>query len=391
MSSRFFVRPSPGPAPAPPRPSGRGKRAGRWRAGRWRADGRVARGWWVVLDGVVAWASAGIAVGGSGYTASLLHGPPVSRAAVAVWFGALLGRRFAPVAALWAGAAATVAVVAVGGPVTNLSLASALPLAVLGRTRPPVPAALLAVLPVAAVLLALAPRPGFAPVCLVHAGSAAAGVAARVRAGRRRAAAADRERRALAEERARMARELHDAVGHAVTVMVMHAGAARLCLGGGPAEARGALERIERVGRTAMEDLDKVLGLLEPSSPGPLEGVLRALLADLPPRLTGQLELPSSALELTPSQAEAVHRAVQESLTNTLRHSTATATTVRLSPGPAALRLVVTDNGRPLEGGSGGRGGRGLAAARHRVAALGGTVVAGPTAGGWRLEVVLPW
>ncbi|MFJ1751467.1 sensor histidine kinase [Kitasatospora sp. NPDC088134] len=272
---------------------------------------------------------------------------------------------------------------------TNLSLASALPLAVLGRTRPPVPAAVLAAGPVLAVLLALAQRPGFALVCLVHAGSALAGVAARARAERRRAAAADRARQALAEERARMARELHDAVGHAVTVMVTHAGAARLCLGDGPAATEEALERIERVGRAAMGDLDRVLGLLEPAPPGPLEGVLRALLADLPPGLTGRLELPPSELELTPEQAEAVHRAVQESLTNTLRHSTATATTVRLSVGPTALRLVVTDNGRPQKGSSGG--GRGLAAMRHRVAALGGTLTAGPTARGWRLEVELPW
>ncbi|WP_148283182.1 MULTISPECIES: histidine kinase [Kitasatospora] len=378
----------------------------------WRADGRVARGWWVALDGVVAWASAGIAVGGSGYTASLLAGSAVSRVAVAVWFGALLLRRLVPVAALWAGAGATVAVVVAGEPVTNLSLASALPLVVLFRVRPPAAAAVLAALPVPAVLLALAGRPGFPLACALHAVAVAVGVAARRRARARRAAAEERARRLLDEERARMARELHDAVGHAVTVMVTHAGAARLGAADGPPPLRETLARIERVGRGAMGDLDRVLGLLESSPPPPrLEPALRALLADLPPRLSATLELSYPAADLTVSWVELFHQAAREALTNTLRHSTATATTVRLRRTRHGLRLTVTDNGRPAPATSRSSSGRGLASLRRRAAALGGTLTAGPTADqtadqtagpttgpttgpgpdGWRLEVELPW
>ncbi|WP_143200080.1 sensor histidine kinase [Kitasatospora sp. CB01950] len=364
----------------------------------WRADRTVARGWWVVLDVVVAWASAGIAIGGAGSPASLGHGPVPERIAAVVWFASLAGRRIAPVGALWAGAAATVAVVAAGEPVTNLSLASALPLVVLARTRPPAAAAALAAVPVAAVLLALAGRPGFALACTVHAASAGVGLATRLRLQRaeqrRRAAAELRAEKLLADERARMARELHDAVGHAVTVMVTHAGAARLCLPDGPPDVRAALERIERVGRDAMADLDRVLGLLQPAPP--LAQALRALLADLPPHLSPALQLPSEVHHLTTEQSETIRRIVQESLTNTLKHSTATATTVRLTTAPHATRLTVTDNGSPVPQlaprPAPRTPPRGLASMRHRVTALGGTLTAGPDpdADGWRVEVQLP-
>ncbi|KDN81752.1 histidine kinase [Kitasatospora cheerisanensis KCTC 2395] len=243
-----------------------------------------------------------------------------------------------------------------------------------------------------AVLLALAARPGFALVCAVHGVSAAVGVATRLRLERaerrRRAAAEARAGRLLAEERARMARELHDAVGHAVTVMVTHAGAARLCLADGPPDVRAALERIERVGRDAMTDLDRVLGLLRPAPP--LVHALNALLAGLPPRLSPTLELDDGAAELSDPLAEAVRRIVQESLTNTLKHSTATAAAVRLTTGARAVHLSVTDNGAPAPPRRRRGPARGLASMRHRAAALGGSLTAGPTGDGWRVEVRLP-
>ncbi|WP_051653614.1 sensor histidine kinase [Kitasatospora cheerisanensis] len=242
------------------------------------------------------------------------------------------------------------------------------------------------------MLLALAARPGFALVCAVHGVSAAVGVATRLRLERaerrRRAAAEARAGRLLAEERARMARELHDAVGHAVTVMVTHAGAARLCLADGPPDVRAALERIERVGRDAMTDLDRVLGLLRPAPP--LVHALNALLAGLPPRLSPTLELDDGAAELSDPLAEAVRRIVQESLTNTLKHSTATAAAVRLTTGARAVHLSVTDNGAPAPPRRRRGPARGLASMRHRAAALGGSLTAGPTGDGWRVEVRLP-
>ncbi|QKW22743.1 hypothetical protein HUT16_29890 [Kitasatospora sp. NA04385] len=182
---------------------------------------------------------------------------------------------------------------------------------------------------------------------------------------------------------------MHDAVGHAVTVMVTHAGAARLGAADGPPQLRETLERIERVGRGAMGDLDRVLGLLEPLPP--LGPALRALLADLPPHLAVTLELPCPAVDLTDPYTEVLHRAVREALTNTLKHSTATAAAVRLRRTRRALCLTVTDNGRPLPAGPPSSGRRGLAAAHHRAAALGGTLTAGPGPAGWRVEVELPW
>src|SRR3954471_16934184 len=120
-----------------------------------RADREVERGpLWLALDAVVAWASAGIAVGASEYTASVFHGAIISRAAVVVWFLAISLRRIIPVAALWAGAAATVAVFLIGDPVTNVSLASALPLTMIAQGRSPKIAALVAGVPVVAVLAA---------------------------------------------------------------------------------------------------------------------------------------------------------------------------------------------------------------------------------------------
>lgn len=107
---------------------------------RWRPDRPVRRRtWWVLLDVAVAYISAVISVGPSDYTASVTEGPVVVRVAAAVWFMAIALRRFAPATALWAGALATVATVAAHQPVTNLSLPSALALALVAQMRPPRP------------------------------------------------------------------------------------------------------------------------------------------------------------------------------------------------------------------------------------------------------------
>ncbi|WP_433137119.1 sensor histidine kinase [Actinomadura nitritigenes] len=364
-----------------------------------RPDRAADRRWrWIALDALVAYVSAVIPIGPSDATASLWHGPAVMRAAAVVWFAAIAGRRFAPATALAASACATVAVALAGQPLTNLSAASALSVTMVAQTRRRAPALLLIAPPVAAVLAALAGESVQALVlgAILHAGSWLAGDAARSRWEAARAlreheaerARADR-RRALSDERARLAREPHDAVGHAVTVMVTHAGAARLSLGGGHAEIRSCLEQIEDVGRSAMHDLDQVLGLLEadPAAPG-LDVLVRRLVATLPGHLRAETAVAADLGEVGGTVAQAVHRVVQESLTNVVRHASATSVRVRLLRDREDIVVEVTDDGSAP---APPRAGRGLTGMRDRVERLGGTCGAGPDAsGGWRVHARIP-
>ncbi|MCW8380646.1 sensor histidine kinase [Streptomyces justiciae] len=359
---------------------------------RWASDHRVERGaWWVLLDVVVAYLSAVIAIGPSDHTASVFAGPVVERCCAVVWFTAIVGRRFAPACALWAGATATVAASAAGAEITNVSLASALALTLVVQSRPGRTAAEVAVLPVVAVGVVLAgDSDAFVPAVAAHAVAWLAGRAQRARYETGEALRAHASRQAVAAERARMARELHDAVGHAVTVMVTHAGAARLALGGDAPPVREALGRIEEVGRGAMSDLDRVLGLLTDSYD--LQATLSGLVARLPADVTAELRLPSPDLltVLPPEVAETAGRVVQESLTNVVRHARPAHVVVAIQVTDRGVEIVVTDDGQgPAESSPGGR--RGLAGMRERVVGLGGTLDAGPVAaGGWQVRATIP-
>lgn len=217
----------------------------------------------------------------------------------------------------------------------------------------------------------------------------------------RRAAlfAADRDaraREAVAEERARLARELHDSVGHALNVVVLHAGAAQRVVDKRPELAREALGSIETVGRQALVDIERMLGVLragesESLDAAPGVGQLEVLCesvreAGLPVTLTvegDRVELPSS-VDLT------AYRIVQEALTNTLKHAGDARARVRIRYGPGAVELDVEDNGRGTAAKAGG-GGRGLVGMRERVAIFGGELQAGPRAeGGFAVHARLP-
>nr|BFE30336.1 hypothetical protein GCM10010200_025870 [Actinomadura rugatobispora] len=347
----------------------------------------------MAIDVLVAYTSATIPIGESDATASVLHGPPVARAAAVVWFAAIAGRRFAPAAALWGAAGATAAVALADLPLTNLSAASALALTMVAQTRPH--AVALSVPPVLVALAALAFQNMEALVlgAVLHGVAWTVGASNRsrwetarvLRAHEEERAAASRER-ALADERARLARELHDAVGHAVTVMVTHAGAARLALGGEHPDVRSSLRRIEDTGRAAMADLDQVLGLLAADGPPPdLADALRTLVDGLPTGLTAELSVDGTPLDEPVRRA--LYRAAQEALTNVVRHASATKVRITLSYHQEEITLRVTDNGTPAPHVPG----RGLTGMRERVERLGGTCDAGPApAGGWRVEVRVP-
>lgn len=215
-----------------------------------------------------------------------------------------------------------------------------------------------------------------------------------------RASTAEVTRRAIADERARIARELHDAVGHAVNVIVMHAGAARLTT----RDQRTAetLREIEEVGRSALGDLDQMLGLLEPDSESeaaPLQPTRTAvdierLIADV--RAAGaDVHLHDSCETSSDGTIDrhvgaAAYRIVQEALTNALKHAGPTRIDVTLACNERQLIVTVEDQGLGSAAAT-GAGGRGLPGMRERATSLGGTLTAGPVStGGFRVRAVLP-
>ena len=233
-----------------------------------------------------------------------------------------------------------------------------------------------------------------------------AGYAVRERAGQvevaeARATQAEREqeaatRIAVAEERARIARELHDVVAHAVSVMVLQAGAVRHKLPDALAEDRDALRGVEQAGRTALAEMRRLLAAMRSDGdvvefmPQPGLDRLNSLQeeisgAGLPIRLHVEGEpfaLPQ-AIDLS------AYRIVQEGLTNALKHARATRADVTIGYRPDELQLEVRDNGR---GGSRSDGlGHGLIGIRERVRIFGGEMSAGNAPqGGFVLSARLP-
>ncbi|MDF3292162.1 sensor histidine kinase [Streptomyces silvisoli] len=210
---------------------------------------------------------------------------------------------------------------------------------------------------------------------------------------------------AVAAERARIARELHDVVAHNVSVMVVQADGAAYVLDASPEQAKQALSTISQTGRLALAEMRRLLGLLRASDDSggeyvPQPGVDQ--LGDLIDQVRGA-GLPvdfavdgaprplSSGVELT------AYRIVQEALTNTRKHGGPDArATVHLTYGDSDLKMLIEDDGRGAqhelyeEGGADGLG-QGLIGMRERIAMVGGTLSAGPRpGGGFRISAELP-
>ena len=207
--------------------------------------------------------------------------------------------------------------------------------------------------------------------------------AAHAYATRRRATELSELGRA-AEERLRIARELHDVVAHTLSVVGVHLNVAADALDDDPDEARAALRLAQSVRGQAMADLKSLIGVLreEPVTADLPALVERTRAAGLDVRLSGDTEgLPAPV-------ALAVYRIVQESLTNVLRHANAGAAAVIVTREPHEVTVTVSDDGR---GGRPGRGGHGIGGMRERSAALGGTLEAGPrTGGGFEVRARIP-
>ncbi|WP_440104287.1 sensor histidine kinase [Streptosporangium sp. H16] len=223
---------------------------------------------------------------------------------------------------------------------------------------------------------------------------------------RNRRVAIDQEsRRAVGEEQARIAREVHDVIAHSVSVIVVQAAAANDVFDERPDQARAALRSIEAAGRDALGELRRLLAVVRPETGeeplrrpgldrlGELVEPFRAAGLEVAVRREGTGAGTGGAL---PAGVDlSAYRIVQEALTNTLRHAGAGRAEVTVRAAAGMLELDILDDGRGSgtgdEGGGDGGTGHGIAGMRERAAMLGGTLDAGPLpGGGFRVHARLP-
>jgi signal transduction histidine kinase len=205
-------------------------------------------------------------------------------------------------------------------------------------------------------------------------------------------------RAAVAEERARIARELHDVVGHAVSVMTVQASGVRRLLRPDQEREREALEIVEQTGREALAEMRRLVGVLRRPEEAPALApqpslrhldklVEQAREAGLPV----DLQIEGEAKELQAGLDLTAYRLVQEALTNAVKHARATRAEVVVRYGNGVVELLVTDDGRGVPDGTAESGGHGLVGMRERVSVYGGELEAGPKPeGGYALRARLP-
>jgi signal transduction histidine kinase len=203
----------------------------------------------------------------------------------------------------------------------------------------------------------------------------------------------DRARQAVADERLRIARELHDVVAHSMSVIAVQAGVANHVIDSRPEQARTALATVETTTRAALVEMRRLLGVLR--APDEPEGSLEPSpgLADVP-RLVEQFADAGLAVEVSMTGAGgelpdgvdlSAYRIVQEALTNVLRHGGPKAW-LTIDQRPGCVRVSVADDGSGRSGGP--AGGHGLIGMRERVALFGGTLTAGPRENGRGFDLV---
>ena len=218
----------------------------------------------------------------------------------------------------------------------------------------------------------------------------------------RRTAELERERervseQAVALDRVRIARELHDSVAHHVSVIAIQAGAARTSMSTNAAVARDALLKVEETARTAIDELHGLLGTLrdpdddaEPGSTLGVSGLPSLIQASRDAGVPTDFDLVGAAVPLAPTLSLSLYRIAQEALTNVRKHAGADArASVRLRYLPGAVELEVANTGavRSLRS----PGGLGQLGMRERTAASGGTLEVGPrTRGGYLVRARMP-
>ncbi|MFT4136355.1 sensor histidine kinase [Microbacterium sp.] len=207
------------------------------------------------------------------------------------------------------------------------------------------------------------------------------------------AAQAELAERARTDERHRIAREMHDFVGHSLTVALLHLGSARLALDDDLDAARTALAEAETATRDSLDDVRAAVGLMRstdnnvaPPAPG---------IADVPDLVDSyrnagadvHLDVRGTPARVTASRSLTAYRVVQESLTNAVRHGNGGPIGVRIDATADHTRITVRNCcSTPAQH----RSGTGIAAMNERLAAVGGTLSSGPAPGGWLVEAVIP-
>jgi signal transduction histidine kinase len=210
----------------------------------------------------------------------------------------------------------------------------------------------------------------------------------------------DNERRAVAEERTRIARELHDIVSHSLAVVTIQTQAVRRRLGPESAAEAEDLRQVEDVARQALTEMRRLLGVLRANNAAaqlaPQPGVAQLDRLILDTRAAGvdvALRVDGQPAVLPPGVDLAAYRLVQESLTNVAKHAAGASALVRLSYQPDAVEIIVTDSGRgePSHAAASETGGHGLVGLRERVQLYDGKFSCGPQpSGGFRVCATLP-
>ncbi|HEY5317378.1 MAG TPA: histidine kinase [Solirubrobacteraceae bacterium] len=208
-----------------------------------------------------------------------------------------------------------------------------------------------------------------------------------------RAAQAGLAERSRADERNRIARELHDVIAHSLTVSLLHVSSARLAVEYDPADAARALEEAERLGRQSLSEVRSIMGMSrsdtgdEIAAPvpridavGELVDQFRRAGADISLSLEGDLT------HVPATTGATAYRIAQESLTNAAKHAPGSRVAVRLIAEPRLVELTVDSAGAPGAG-----AGMGLDTMRERAEAVGGRCAAGPQGDGWRVHATLPF
>ena len=211
-------------------------------------------------------------------------------------------------------------------------------------------------------------------------------------------------REAVVDERARIARELHDILGHTLNLIVIQAGAAQRVFAKTPEKALDNLNSIESTGRQALSDVDRLLGILrDPDDPSnsrspslearPSISRLNSLVEEM--GATGQpveLFVSGTPVSITPSTDLSAYRIVQEALTNVMRHASGSKARVDLDYSEKHLAVTITNDSSGVDKLKGRKGGgSGVVGMRERTALFGGEFEAGATDdGGWRVHATFP-
>jgi signal transduction histidine kinase len=355
-------------------------------------------------------------------TAEISVGVPRTTALVAGllaagYGGVIVVRRHAPAGVLAAQAVAATGYLLVGLPVFMLGPAVLVTLYTLGAQLPRARglALLAGAVAVMALLLWAGPSfPGVGSVVLFGAVLAAAwflgDVVQRWRllayAHARRAveleqARGEVARLAVAGERLRIARELHDVVAHSMSVISMHAGSGRLAAERDPVAARRALEVVERSSREALTELRRLVTVLRDTDDNPAMAPasrltdVHGLVAEVAAAgVTVDVHTAGDLASVPEGVSLAAYRIVQEALTNVVRHAMPARADLQITVREDVVLLEILDDGAPTSGASPpGRRGHGMIGMRERAALYGGELDAGPRlpGGGWRVAARLPF